>query len=217
MANSCLDYLDEEHYCPHCKKRLTCCNAPPFHVGDGLGWGSEILFICLNDECSLYVNGWKHIEEQFARTSSYRYMLLPGEESGTTMMVGSPDAFKGCEVDPQAIKMQNKRYVQEKEATGQLDTCVAKNDIKPVMLLILDEAADKKSREQACQLLAKFNDISCIDPIRNHKFSDPALENSANMAIRQILKANFKKECPYCTEIIKAQAGMCRFCNKELK
>lgn len=216
MLSSCLAYLDEEHYCPHCKERLQCCNAPPFHVGDGLGWGTDVLFICLNDECSLYVNGWKYIEEQFGHVSSYRYMLLPGEKTGTPMMVGSEDAFKGSQVDPESIKKQNDRYSKEKECIKKLENCVAEKNIEPALYLVLEDGANKDERQRACELLVALNDLSCIDPIRNHEFSDPALENSANMAIRQILKANFKKECPSCAEIIKSQAKVCRFCNKEL-
>jgi len=78
MLNTCKKYLDEKHFCPHCKEQLSCCSTPPIHVGDGLGWGTEAYFICLNDECSLFKNGWEHIEMQFGHRASYRYMLLPG-------------------------------------------------------------------------------------------------------------------------------------------
>jgi len=216
MLDSDLTYLDEKHYCPHCKKQLSCCHAPPFHVGDGLGWGSEILFICLNDNCSLYVNGWKFIEEQFGHVSSYRYMLVPGEKEGTTMMVAGKDAFKDSEVDPESIKMQNKRYAAEKEALAKLDTCVAEKNLEPVLHLILDDAANQDGRKRACELLCEINDISCIDPIRNHKFKNESIESAANMSIQKILKTSYKKECPYCCEIIKAQAKVCLHCKRDL-
>ncbi len=217
MLNACLKHLNEKHYCPHCKKQLTCCNAPPFHVGDGLGWGSEYMYICLNDECSLFVQGWQHVETQFGHRASYRYMKLPDEKNGTPMMVASKDAFKGCEVDPESIKMQNERYAREKEALQQLATSVSEKNLTPVLTLILDEAAAKDGRKKACALLAELNDLACIDPIRNHKFKDTSIEHATNMAIQQILKANFKKECPYCAEIIKSQAKVCMHCRKDLE
>ena len=43
-------------------------------------------------------------------------MLLPGNTEGTPMMVGSKDAFKGCVIDPESIKLQDERYAREKEA-----------------------------------------------------------------------------------------------------
>ena len=212
---SVFDLLEEEHTCPHCKTKLTLCHAPPVHVGDGLGWGSEYLFICLNDECPLFVNGWKHIEMQFGHRASYRYMLLPGNTEGTPMMVGSKDAMKGCIIDPESIKLSDERYMKEKEAVAQLDTCVAEKNLAPALLLILDEAADRKNRERAADLLVEINDLSCVDPIRNHSFRNEIFAHKVNLDITQLLKKNYKKECPDCSEIIKAQAKKCQQCGKE--
>ena len=217
MLDACTKYLDEEHFCPHCKEKLSCCSTPPIHVGDGLGWGTEAYFICLNDECSLFKNGWEHIEAQFGHRASYRYMLLPGNTEGTPMMVGSRDAFKGCIIDPESIKLQNERYANEKEAAAKLDTCVADKNLKPVLHLILDEAADRINREKATDLLEELNDLSCIDPLRNHTFKDINLAHRVNLAIGRLLKANYKKECPDCVEIIKTQAKVCQHCGKKFE
>jgi len=215
MLNACKKYLDEKHYCPHCQAQLSCCSTPPIHVGDGLGWGTEAYFICLNDECSLYKNGWAHIEMQYGHRGSYRYMLLPGNTEGTPMMVGSSDAFTGCIIDPESIKQQDARYAKENEAKAKLDTCVAEKNLEPVLFLLLDEAADRKNRERAADLLVELNDLACIDPLRNHTFRDDALAHKVNLAINGLLNANFKRECPDCTEIIKAQAKKCQHCGKE--
>ena len=217
MLDACIKYLDEEHFCPHCKEKLSCCSTPPIHVGDGLGWGTEAYFICLNDECSLFKNGWEHIEAQFGHRASYRFMLLPGNTEGTPMMVGSRDAFKGCIVDPESIKLQNDRYANEKEAAAKLHTCVADKNLEPVLHLILDEAADRKNREKATDLLGELNDLSCIDPLRNHTFKDINLAHRVNLAIQSLLKANYKKECPDCVEIIKTQAKICQHCGKKFE
>ena len=130
-------------------------------------------------------------------------------------MVGSKDAFKGCVIDPESIKLQDERYAREKEAAAKLDTCVAEKDLEPVLFLLLDEAANRKNRERAADLLVDLNDLSCIDAIRNHTFRDEGLANKVNLAIRQLLKTNFKKECPDCAQTIKAQARKCQHCGKE--
>ena len=111
-------YFEDIPSCPSCGKQLSVCEAPPMHVGDGLGWGSEILYICLNDECPVFVNGWKQIEEQFGHSSSYRHMQLPGSTESNVMMVGSEDAFKGSIVDLEVVEAQNVRYQKEKEAVA---------------------------------------------------------------------------------------------------
>ena len=40
--------------CPHCGEEMKLWEVPPITVGDGLGWGTPFLFLCFNDECSLY-------------------------------------------------------------------------------------------------------------------------------------------------------------------
>lgn len=211
-----LKFLDEEHICPHCQQRLSCCHTPPFHVGDGLGWGTDIFFVCLNDECSLFADSWQQFEEQYGHCASCRYVLLPDATKGEPMMVGSKDAFTGSVVDPESLKMSNSRYCKEKEAVRNLATCVAEKNLDPVLCLILDEHAGLEGRNRACELLADLNDTACIDPIRNHSFKHTEIEQQANMAIAKILKTNFQRECPHCMEIIKIQAKACKHCNRDI-
>ena len=216
MVSQNYSYLEEEHICPHCNQKMSCCEAPAVHVGDGLGWGSDVLFICLNDYCSLFLKGWDHIEGQFGHHASYRYMELPGSKESNVMMVGNKDAFKGSVVDPEAIKNQNQRYREEKEAVKAFETCVEEQNLEPVLKVLLDEAAKKENREKALTYLLKLNDVNCIDPIRNHTYRDAKFEQGIKMAAMQILKNNFKKECPACLEIVKAQAKKCMHCGADL-
>ena len=211
-----LSFLDEEKICPKCNEKLSCCEAPPIHVGDGLGWGSEVLFICLNDTCPTFLNGWEQIEKRYGHHASYRYMELPGSKEGNFMMVGNSDAFKGCVIDREILKEQNERFVREKAAVEGMKTCLAEKNLTPVMTLLLDEAATLDARRSAVTFLIKLNDMACIDSLRNHKFRDTAFEHEVNMAIQAILKANFKQECPHCMEIIKAQAKKCLHCKENL-
>ncbi|MGI9536376.1 MAG: zinc ribbon domain-containing protein [Desulfocapsaceae bacterium] len=209
-------YFENIPVCPHCDEELSCCESPQIHVGDGLGWGSEVLYICLNDNCSLFINGWAQIEEKYGHNSSYRYMQLPGSSEANLMMVGSEDAFKGSVIDLQAVEAQNVRYQKEKEALAALETAIEKNNLEPALHLILDEAAAIDGRREAISMLVSINDLACIDPIRNHKFRDTSLQSECMMAISLLLKANYKKECPYCYELIKSQAKVCMHCKKEL-
>ncbi len=84
------------------------------------------------------------------------------------------------------------------------------------MTLILDESASLAHRQKAVACLRQLNDLSCIDPIRNHTFRDTSLTQGCGMIISDILKAHFKKECPHCAELIKAQANKCMHCQAEL-
>ncbi len=216
MLSTVLEYLEEDRSCPYCKTGLTLCHAPSVHVGDGLGWGSEYLAICLNDECSLFVKGWEYIENQYGHVGSYRHMEIPGSKETYNMMVAGAGAFTGSIVDIDEIKNKNVRYRAEKEAVAALDTCVEQESIKPVLDLLLDEAANINERKRAAVLLKSFNDLDCIEPIRNHTFRDTGLEQEINMTLIALLKKNFQKECPFCAELIKERATVCKYCRKEL-
>ncbi|MBU0479495.1 MAG: zinc ribbon domain-containing protein [Proteobacteria bacterium] len=216
MDERCYEIARQKHICPHCKEELSCCRTPPYHVGDGLGWGTEIFFICLNDECKIFNGSWDEFEERYGHSASCRYMLLPNETKGGPMMVGSKVAFTGFIIDPDELDQSNERYQKEKEAVAQLASCVAEKNLSPVIRLIIDEEANLEARNRACDLLAELNDLDCIDPIRGHEFRHTEIGQKANIAISTILKNHNRKECEFCAEIIKAQAKICKECGKEV-
>jgi len=216
MLSTLLRYIEEKHYCPHCSGDLILCHAPPVHVGDGLGWGSEYLFICLNDSCPLFVKGWDYIANQYGHVGSYRYMELPNSKEKYSMMVVTKEAFTGSIVDIEAIKLQDVRYQQQQEALSALDTCLDQKQLAPVLAVLLDESMKIDDRKRAVALLAPLNDLGCIEPLRNHVFKDPHLEQEVNLAVGQVLANNFLKECPYCAELIKARATICKHCQRTL-
>jgi hypothetical protein len=216
MLSTLLQYIEEKHYCPHCSGDLSLCHAPSVHVGDGLGWGSEYLFICLNDTCPLFANGWDYIANQYGHVGSYRYMEIPNSKEAYSMMVVGKEAFTGSIIDIEEVKRKSESYQRQQEALAALDTCVEQKQLAPVLTLLLDDSARMDDRQRAVKLLGALNDISCIEPLRNHSFSDPYLHQGVNMAIEQLLASNFLKECPYCAELIKARATVCKHCQREL-
>ncbi len=211
-----LSVLEEVHTCPDCGARMDCCEAPPVHVGDGLGWGSEVLFICLNDDCPTFKGGWEKVDVNYGHKATFRNMQLPGSTEQNVMMVASKIAFTGSIIDPEQMREQNERYRKEKDALAALDSCVKEKDISPVMTLILDESANPAGRLRAINMLLEFNDLSCLDAIRNHTFRNTEFEQKCNLVISELLKANFQKECPHCAELIKAQANKCLHCKADL-
>lgn len=96
----------EKHTCPYCGQELKLCNTPHFAMGDGLGWG-DLFWLCLNDNCKLFVNSWETFARKYGKHSSCRYVKCPDEETGTPMLVCSIDAFKNSEVS--LTEIQKKR------------------------------------------------------------------------------------------------------------
>jgi len=216
MLTAVLKYIEETHYCPHCSGTLKLCHAPSVHVGDGLGWGSEFLFVCLNDECPLFIKGWDYIENQYGHVGSYRYMEIPNSKESYNMMVAGKDAFTGSIVEIEALKKQSEQYQRQQKATAALDSCVEQKQLEPVLTLLLDDSVSSKNRNRAVSLLIPLNDIACIEPLRNHTFKDPHLAQEVKLAIAKILANHFLKECPYCAELIKVRAVVCKHCQREL-
>ncbi|MGD9950679.1 MAG: zinc ribbon domain-containing protein [Desulfobulbus sp.] len=216
MLSIVLKYAEEKHFCPHCSGDLVLCHSPAVHVGDGLGWGSEYLFICLNDSCPLFVKGWDYIANQYGHVGSYRYMEIPNSKESYNMMVAGKAAFTGSIVDIEVLKQQNERYQIQQKALLDMETAVADKNLSPVLTIVLDESARVDDRKRAIEMLAALNDLACVDPLRNHSFRDEHLAVEVELALKKIFSTHFVKECPSCSELIKAQAKVCKHCGREL-
>ncbi|HAR46825.1 MAG TPA: hypothetical protein DCS42_14005 [Nitrospiraceae bacterium] len=63
--------IKEAPTCPHCKALMEKLDARH------LDWGTHFLWVCFNNECNLFVRGWKQMEETVGQRASYRYMIAP--------------------------------------------------------------------------------------------------------------------------------------------
>ncbi|RMD52308.1 MAG: zinc ribbon domain-containing protein [Nitrospirae bacterium] len=207
---------EDRPVCPHCEETLKKWEVPPFNFSDGLGWGTNFLYVCFNDECSFYVNGWKRMMDVYGQVASYRYMIIPdtGEEGAIPFM--TPMAGKGNIIDE-----DYERELMEREALRQslskLYDLMRAQDEAGILDFLLDEDIVTDARSKAAEYIGEHMDIDVIEPIRNHLFVDEVVKEAANSAIEEIHRRHFTMECPYCAEIIKARAKICRFCKSELE
>jgi len=86
--------IKEAPTCVHCGKKMTKITPPPYTIGDGLGWGVKYLWICLNDECPFFVEGWEHMRENYGKNASYRYMCFPDNGESGAICVFSYEGLK---------------------------------------------------------------------------------------------------------------------------
>ena len=75
--------------CPHCGQEMKKWKVPIAST-----WPNEFFYICFNDECSYFVQGWKRVWEQQATKASYRCRIYPDTEKGVPIPVWSYDALK---------------------------------------------------------------------------------------------------------------------------
>jgi hypothetical protein len=63
------------------------CGAPlkKWLVPDGASWVEEFFWVCFNDECVYYREGWDWMREQYGQHASYRFAVNP--TNGATLMI----------------------------------------------------------------------------------------------------------------------------------
>jgi len=79
----------ERPNCPHCKKEML-----PWMAPAESSWGENIQYVCFDDSCTYYVNGWNHMMKNFSVKSSYRHRYNPENGESGPLPVWSENALK---------------------------------------------------------------------------------------------------------------------------
>lgn len=206
----------EKPKCPHCGDEMNLWEVPPVTVGDGLGWGTPYLYICFNDHCSCYEQGWDHMKETYAQNASYRCMNYPGTDTFEIMPVFSSMGGRGQVIDDQVLAEQEALKEAIKKGFSILADCYVSKDGPQVLKILLDVTEPMRVRAKAAELIGDIGELEAIEPIRNIKLGNEILQKKVDDAIRQIHKRFYTRECPFCAEIIKKRAKICKHCQKEV-
>lgn len=202
--------------CPHCGETMNLWEVPPVPCDDGLGWGSPYLYMCFNDDCPLYVEGWKNIEENYGRTASYRCMCYPDSLKCECMSVFGPFGGKGQIVDEEALARQEEIEKRIKTGMEELAACQAAGDGKRVLQILLDATAPPRLRNHAAELIGELGDVEVIDTLRSTPFDNDIIGKKIAAAVKRIHERFFTRECPFCAEIVKSRAKVCKHCSREV-
>jgi hypothetical protein len=202
--------------CPHCGVEMSLWEEPPMHMGDGLGWGTPFLFICFSDDCSLYREGWKHIEESYAHKASYRCMNYPGTDVFEVMPVFSDMGGRGQICDDQAMAEQEVSKEAIKRGFNLLAEFFTTKDGPGMMRLLLDPTEPARVRLKAAEMIGDLGEVESIEPLRNVRFGNELIQKKVDEAVAKIHERHFTRECPFCAEIIKRRANVCKHCGKEV-
>jgi len=71
-------------------------------------------------------------------------------------------------------------------------------------------------RVKAAEMIGDIGETDAIEPLRSHKFGNQVLQKQADKAVVKIHERFFTRECPFCAEIIKKRAKICKHCGREV-
>jgi len=80
---------EDKTICPYCGVKMKKWMPPAEST-----WGNYEQYICFNDECSYYVEGWTWMKEQYQQKVSYRHRYDPQTGETGPIPVWSVDALK---------------------------------------------------------------------------------------------------------------------------
>jgi ribosomal protein L37AE/L43A len=202
--------------CPHCGKEMKLWEVPPFTVGDGLGWGTPFLYLCFNDNCKLYRQGWDHMKTTYAHTASYRCMNYPGTEQFELIPVFSEQGGRGQIVDEQLMAEQEAIKEAIKNGFSMLAECFVRKDGPSVLTILMDSSHPNRVRRKAAEMIGDIGEVEAVEPLRSARFGNDLVQKEVDAAITKIHQRHFTRECPFCAEIIKKRAKICKHCGKEV-
>jgi len=206
----------EKPKCPHCGQEMKLWEVPPINFSDGLGWGTPYLFLCFNDDCALFQQGWRDMEENFAHRASMRCLNYPGTDQFECMPVFSFVGGSGQIIDDQILAEQEMLKEATKKGFSILADCFTNKDDVTIIRLLSDAAEPMRVRIKAAQMIGDIGDIEAIEPLRYMKAGNAQLQKAIDDAVAKIHERFFTRECPFCAEIIKKRAKVCKHCGKEV-
>ena len=142
----------ERPVCPNCNKEMDLWEVPPVTFSDGLGWDSPYLYVCFNDECPMYVSGWRNLEENYSHRASYRCIKSPFGKNFEAMPVFSPLGAKGQIIDSQVIAEQEALKESIKKGFSVLAECYTSKDDLTIVRLLLDPHEPVRVRVKAAEM-----------------------------------------------------------------
>ncbi len=69
-------------------------------------------------------------------------------------------------------------------------------DWDEILKMLLDPAIPNRARLKAAEMVGELGGVEAIEPLINHKFPTPVLENGVKAAIHQLHERHYTRECP---------------------
>ncbi|MDY6950769.1 MAG: hypothetical protein SWE60_04595 [Thermodesulfobacteriota bacterium] len=200
--------------CPYCGRemKIWACGQSGFISGGR--WGSPYLYLCGNDACPLYAEGWNHMQATYGRPCSYRCIRYPDAGGTAARAVYSSD--KSGIIDEADIAVDRARGTDRDPAVQRLMALFRTADLKGLLSSLFDRNLYYKVRMRAAAFIGELGLAEAIEPMLDFGFRDERLAAQVRHGVRRIHEINATKECPFCAEVIEAKAHVCSYCGRPL-
>jgi hypothetical protein len=143
-------------------------------------------------------------------------MCYPDDGKFECLPVFSPAGATGQIIDDELLSEQERLKEATKVGFVKLAECFRSKDWQTVLALLLEAGLPERVRLKAAEMIGDFGALEAIEPLRNHKFGNPKIADRVKVSIQTIHKRFYTRECPFCAEIIKKRAKICKHCGKEV-
>jgi hypothetical protein len=132
------------------------------------------------------------------------------------MPVFSPMGAKGQIIDDQVVAEQEALSANIKKGFSILADCYVNKDEVTIMQLLSDSCEPMRVRIKAAEMVGDIGSVEAIEPLRCMRAGNQKLQDGIDAAISKIHARFFTRECPFCAEIIKKRAKICKHCGKDV-
>ena len=88
------DSANDKSRCRHCGEKMSRWMPP-----EDASWNLVFQYVCFNDNCSYYVEGWKRMKDKYSHHCSYRFRYDPHTGQIGPLPVWSASALRGRILD----------------------------------------------------------------------------------------------------------------------
>ena len=143
-------------------------------------------------------------------------MNYPGTQQFEFIPVFSPIGGTGQIIDDQVLVEQEILKEKIKRGFSILTDAYVSKDAVTVVSILLDAAEPQRVRLKAAEMVGDIGELEAIDPIKNARFGNQIIQKKVDESVQKIHERYFTRECPFCAEIIKKRAKICKHCGQEV-
>lgn len=156
------------------------------------------------------------MEENYAQRASMRCFNYPGTEQFECMPVFSAMGGQGQILDDEVLAQEEMLKEQTKKGFSILADCYVNKDGVTIMRLLSDACEPMRVRIKAAEMIGDIGELEAVETLRFMKAANAKLQETIDGAVSKIHERYFTRECPFCAEIIKKRAKVCKHCGKDV-